>query len=236
MNSGADEDAPALAAQEMLAAGRSEEEVFAELAARTGEWGVCALAVCSALGIPRPEAEARLRELQPIFPEFAVGEEELVADVLRWGHMFVVDRVLDERGERIRDLLGTAAGARGGWPGSLLGWFRGGELRKIFLYFAKTRFRDGRGSPPDFWAAMTTAGELLANDAGPDRPEVTAALAHCHAQAVALGVRQGLGAGSEATAADQGGDRATEDGDAEHTDPGRDRRESVVHPSASTAF
>jgi hypothetical protein len=160
----------------MLAAGQSEEEVFAELAARTAKWGVCALAVCLALGMPRTDAEARLRQVEPLFAEFALGEDEDLADVLKFGHVFIVDRVLEEQEEHIRDLLGTAAGARGGYPGGLLGWFRTGELTKIFLYFAKTRFRDGRGSPPDFWAAMTTAGELLASQDGPDHAEVTAGL------------------------------------------------------------
>ncbi|MER7730640.1 hypothetical protein ABTX80_07120 [Streptomyces erythrochromogenes] len=96
-------------------------------------------------GVLRTEAEARLRELEPLFAEFAVGEEELVATVLSFGHVFIVDRVLDEHEKHIRDLLGSAAGTRGGYPGGLLGWFRTGELTKIFLFFAKTRFRGGRG-------------------------------------------------------------------------------------------
>ncbi|MDH6540020.1 hypothetical protein [Streptomyces sp. SPB4] len=191
MNHGEGEDALVLAAQEMLAAGRSEEEVFAELAARTGEWSVCVLAVCSALGVPRTDAEARLREVEPFFAEFAAGEEADLALLLTFGHVFVVDRVLDEHEEHIRDLLGTAAGARGGFPGSLLGWFRTGELTKIFLYFAKTRFRDGRGSPPDFWAAMTAAGELLASQGGADHAEVTAGLDLCRTQAAAIGSKVG---------------------------------------------
>ncbi|OLZ65478.1 hypothetical protein AVW11_16925 [Streptomyces amritsarensis] len=186
MNHGEGADALVLDAREMLAAGQSDEEVFAELAARTGEWAACVLAVCVALGVPRTEAEARLREVEPLFAEFAAGEEELVATLLSFGHVFIVDRVLDEHEEHIRDLLGTAAGARGGYPGGLLGWFRTGELTKIFLYFAKTRFRDGRGSPPDFWAAMTTAGELLASKDGQDQAEVKAGLERCRMQAAAV--------------------------------------------------
>ncbi|MGW2996228.1 hypothetical protein ACWDA9_32350, partial [Streptomyces sp. NPDC001193] len=112
--------------------------------------------------------------------------EELVATVLSFGHVFIVDRVLDEHEEHIRDLLGTAAGARGGYPGGLLGWFRTGELTTIFLYFAKTRFRDGRGSPPDFWAAMTAAGELLASKDGLDQAEVRVGLERCRMQAAAV--------------------------------------------------
>ncbi|MGO4456807.1 hypothetical protein AB4039_05685 [Streptomyces sp. M-16] len=188
MNHGEGEDELVLEALEMLATGRDDEEVFADLAARTGDWGASALAVCLALGVPRTDAEARIREARPLFEEFVVGEEDLVASVLAFGHVFVVDRVLDAHGERIRDLLGTAAGARGGYPGGLLAWFRSGELTKIFLFFAKTRFRNGRGSsPPEFWAAMVTAGELLATEDGPDQAEVTAGLEHCRAQATAVG-------------------------------------------------
>lgn len=143
--------------------------------------------MCLALGIPRTDAEVRIHEAQPLFEEFAVGEDDLVASVLAFVDVFVVDRLLDAHHERIRDLLGTAAGARGGYPGSLLACFRSGELTKIFLYFAKTRFRDGRGSPPDFWAAMVAAGELLAIEDGPDRAEVTAGLEHCRAQASYIG-------------------------------------------------
>ncbi|MET9881439.1 hypothetical protein ABZZ36_43760 [Actinacidiphila glaucinigra] len=185
MNHGPGDDALILDAREALAAGQSAEEVFAELAARTDEWGVCLLAVCLALGVPRMDAKARLREVEPLFAEFAVGEEELVAAVVTMGDVFIVDRVLDEEEEHIRDLLGTAAGASGGFPGSLLAWFRTGELTKIFLYFALPRFRAGRGSAPDFWAAMVAAGELLASRGGPERAEVTAGLERCRTLAAA---------------------------------------------------
>ncbi|MFD3937094.1 hypothetical protein ACFWSF_03295 [Streptomyces sp. NPDC058611] len=78
MNHGEGEDALVLEAREMLATGQGEEEVFAELAARTGEWDACALALCLALGVPRPDAEVWIREVRPLFDEFEVGEEDLV--------------------------------------------------------------------------------------------------------------------------------------------------------------
>ncbi|MEV7442703.1 hypothetical protein AB0O22_16360 [Streptomyces sp. NPDC091204] len=187
MSHGEGEENLILEAREMLATGRDEEEVFAELAARTSDWGISPLAVCLALGVPGTDAEARIREARPLFDEFEVGEEDLVAMFLACGHVFVVDRVLDGHGERIRDLLWAAACARGGLPGGMIPWFRTGELTKIFLLFAQTRFRDGRGSPPEFWAAMVTAGELLATEDGPDRAEVTAGLERCRAQATAVG-------------------------------------------------
>ncbi|MFI8388887.1 hypothetical protein [Streptomyces sp. NPDC085540] len=186
MNHGEGEDALVLDAQEMLAAGQDAEEVFAELAARTGEWGACVLAVCSALGVPRTDAEARLREVEPLFAEVEAGEEDFLATLLVFGNAFVVDRVLDAHEERIRDLLGTAAGASGGYPGSLLAWFRTGELSKIFLYFALPRFRAGRGSAPDFWAAVIAAGELLASEEGPNQAEVKAGLERCRTHAAAI--------------------------------------------------
>ncbi|WP_251053870.1 hypothetical protein [Streptomyces sp. ISL-66] len=69
----------------------------------------------------------------------------------------------------------------------MIPWFRTGKLTKIFLLFAQTRFRDGRGSPPEFWAAMVTAGELLATEDGPDQAEVTAGLERYRTQATAVG-------------------------------------------------
>ncbi|MEU9159645.1 hypothetical protein AB0D29_05070 [Streptomyces sp. NPDC048424] len=182
-----DEDELVLEARAMLAVGRNAEEVFVALAARNSDWEASALVVCLALGVPRTDAETRIREARPLFEEFAVGEDDLVASVLAFVDVFVVDRVLDAHQERIRDLLGTAAGARGGFPGSLLAWFRSGELTNVFVYFARTRFRDGRGSPPGFWAAMVAAGELLVAEDGPGRAEVTAGLEHCRAQASSVG-------------------------------------------------
>ncbi|WP_371606742.1 hypothetical protein OG725_35770 [Streptomyces sp. NBC_01213] len=186
MSHGGNEGSLVLEAQELLAAGQRDEEAFAVLAARTGNWGTCVLAVCLALGVPRTDAEARLREVEPLFSDFAVGEEEDLAFLLKCGHVFIVDRALGEHDERIRGLLGIAAGARGGYPSGLLAWFRTGELTKIFLYFAKTRFQDGRGSPPDFWAAMTAAGELLDSPDCPAHEEVTAGLERCRAQAAVI--------------------------------------------------
>ncbi|GHE24861.1 hypothetical protein CP980_06930 [Streptomyces vinaceus] len=186
MKHGEGGDALVLEAREMLAAGQGTEEVFAELAARTGDWDACALARCLALGVSRPDAEARIHEARPLFHEFEAGEEDIVTMLLARGHVFVVDRVLDGRGERIRDLLWTAACARGGFPGGMILWFRTGELTKIFLLFAQTRVRDGRGSPPEFWATMVTAGELLATEDGSGQAEVTAGLEHSRAQATSF--------------------------------------------------
>ncbi|MFJ7271613.1 hypothetical protein ACIQV3_34065 [Streptomyces sp. NPDC099050] len=136
MKHGESGDALVLEAREMPAAGQGKEEVFAELAARTGDWDACALALCLTLGVSRPDAEARIHEARPLFDEFAAGEEDIVAMLLACGHVFAVDQVLDGRGERIRNLLWTAACARGGFPGGMIPWFRTEKLTKIFLLFA----------------------------------------------------------------------------------------------------
>ncbi|MCX5403705.1 hypothetical protein OHA37_07385 [Streptomyces sp. NBC_00335] len=90
MKHGEGGDALVLEARAMLAAGQGEEEVFAELAARTGDWDACALALCLALGVPRPDAEARIHEERPLFDEFEAGEEDIVAMLLACGHTSVV--------------------------------------------------------------------------------------------------------------------------------------------------
>ncbi|MFI6530273.1 hypothetical protein [Streptomyces uncialis] len=191
MNRDDHEDALVTEAADMLAAGRDAKEVFVELAARTGEWDAGVLAVCLALGVPREDAEARVHGARPFFEEFAVGEEDSLAMLLGIGQVFVVDRVLDDDHQRISDLLGTAVAARGGCPAGVHGWFRGGEITKIFLYLAKTRFGNWneRGSPREFWAPMVAAGELLIAVGGPHQAEVMAGLERCRDQAATAGGR-----------------------------------------------
>ncbi|MEU9031877.1 hypothetical protein AB0D46_31030 [Streptomyces sp. NPDC048383] len=87
MGHGEGEGALVLEALEMLAVGQSDEEVFAELAARTGKWGVCLLAVCLALGMPRTDAEARLREVEPLILRALHRDEQL-----RTGNIVAADR------------------------------------------------------------------------------------------------------------------------------------------------
>lgn len=116
MKAGEGEDALVLAARERLAAGQDEEEVVAQLAARTGEWHACVLAVCLAVGVPRTDAEARLRHVERCFAEFEPGEEELLSSLLVMGDTFIVDAVLDEHDEHIRGLLETAHAAYAGFP------------------------------------------------------------------------------------------------------------------------
>ncbi|MGW0876772.1 hypothetical protein ACWD3Z_40840 [Streptomyces sp. NPDC002740] len=119
-----------------------------------------------ALDVPRTDTEAWLPESQPLFAEFMVGEEQRVATLLTVGHVFFVNRVLDERGEQIRTLLqDSAAGARRLSRQHARVVYTG-NLTKIFLFFAKARFRDGRTSSPGFWAAITAACELLTSEDG----------------------------------------------------------------------
>ncbi|MFF7081259.1 hypothetical protein [Streptomyces lavendulae] len=65
MSHGEGEDNLVLEAREMPATGRDEEEVFAELATHTSDWGASALAVCLALEVPRTDAETRICEARP---------------------------------------------------------------------------------------------------------------------------------------------------------------------------
>ncbi|MGW0925854.1 hypothetical protein ACWD3J_43520 [Streptomyces sp. NPDC002755] len=116
-----------------------------------------------------------------------MGEEQRVATLLTVGHVFLVNRVLDERGEQIRTLLqDSAAGARRLSRQHARVVYTG-NLTKIFLFFAKARFRDGRSSSPGFWAAITAACELLTSEDGPEQSAKMAELKRFCAQAAPFG-------------------------------------------------
>ncbi|MET8975946.1 hypothetical protein ABZX85_10020 [Streptomyces sp. NPDC004539] len=140
-----------------------------EKAVRQGaEPRATALAICTRLGIPRAEAESRLRAADALFTESGPGSEPDLALFLDTGHVFVVDRPLDERETEIRDLLVRATGAMGRVPSGLahsLGrWWRTGELTRAFLVLA--RREQVRGDAGAYWSALAAAGELLLGSAG----------------------------------------------------------------------
>ncbi|MHB9854397.1 hypothetical protein ACSYGO_34865 [Streptomyces krungchingensis] len=175
-------------AHERLEAGRAPVAVFAELAARTGDWHRSAWAVCLALGIPAPEVAGRFaRGMGDIATEFHQGEEELCGEVLDTVGLFDVPRPLDERGTEIARLLATAAGALGGMPsGHALTLSRRrvrGELTAMFLSLARTLPRRERAGPAEYWAALSAAGDLLLQTGGEDRREVERALQECRRHA-----------------------------------------------------
>ncbi|MEV7618304.1 hypothetical protein [Streptomyces sp. NPDC089799] len=139
MKHGEGEDALVLEAREMLAAGQSKEEVFAELAARTGDWDACALALCLALGVSRPDAEARIHETRPLFDEFEAGEEDIVAMLLACGHVFVVEPSAgrSRRADPQPVVDCRLRPRRLSWRHDPL--VSHGELTKIFLLFTPTQ-------------------------------------------------------------------------------------------------
>ncbi|MEU1202488.1 hypothetical protein ABZ446_40605 [Streptomyces sp. NPDC005813] len=175
-------------AHERLEAGCAPVAVFAELAARTGDWHLSAWAVCLALGIPAPDVAGRFaRGMGDIATEFHPGEEELCGEVMETVGLFDVPRPLDERGTEIARLLTTAAGALGGMPsGHALTLSRRrvrGELTAMFLSLARTLPRRERARPAEYWAALSAAGDLLLQAGSGDRSEVERALQECRRRA-----------------------------------------------------
>ncbi|WP_345657684.1 hypothetical protein [Streptomyces siamensis] len=184
---GVDGASPTLA-HERLEAGCAPVAVFAELAARTGDWPLSAWAVCLALGIPAPDVAGRFaRGMGGIATEFHPGEEELCGEVLETVGLFDVPRPLDERGTEIACLLTTAAGALGGMPsGRALTLSRRhvrGELTAMFLSPARTPPRRERARPAEYWAALSAAGDLLLQAGGEEGREVERALQECRRHA-----------------------------------------------------
>ncbi|MDX3533502.1 hypothetical protein PV721_03775 [Streptomyces sp. MB09-01] len=151
--------------REALGSGLPVIEVHAELAAGTDDVRAAALVVCDALGIPRGEAERRLRGCQDLWGEFGPGDERLVGELLDGIGLFDVHVTLDERGERIRGLMRRAMGASGGISSGIgVGILRKldtGRLPEAFAVLVRVRVRE-RGDPVRYWAVLGTAGELLA--------------------------------------------------------------------------
>ncbi|PBC60549.1 hypothetical protein BKI49_29025 [Streptomyces sp. Tue6028] len=175
-------------AHERLGAGWASVAVFAELAARTGDWHRSAWAVCLALGIPAPDVAGRFaRGMGDVATEFHQGEEELCGEVLETVGLFDVPRPLDERGTEIAGLPATAAGALGGMPsGHALTLSRRrvrGELTGMFLSPARTLPRRERARPAEYWAALSAAGDLLLQAGGEEGREVERALQECRRRA-----------------------------------------------------
>ncbi|MCX4761704.1 hypothetical protein OG562_12090 [Streptomyces sp. NBC_01275] len=163
-----------------------EAKAFEESARRGGDPREVAVGVCVGLGIPRGEAERRVRELESVFAELGPEEGEL-AFLLDLGDLFVVDRRLDADEVVIRDLLVRAGEAMGdgvpsGVAKGLSRWFRTGELDRAFLLLADERRRvRPEGDPSAYWAALVAAGELLLP--GGDHQGVGEALAYCRRMA-----------------------------------------------------
>ncbi|MFF9620454.1 hypothetical protein [Streptomyces griseosporeus] len=175
-------------ARDALRGGTDAGGVCAALTRETGDVRTAALATCLALGLAREEAERRLddEEAALLVAECLPGDEEGVVLLLEAGGLFVVDRRLGPREERVRELLGAAIAAYGrgvpsGFAVSLSRWLRGGQLSRAYLQLASDR-RQVRadGDPAAYWAALVEAGELLPDG---DGDVIAQARAHCRRMA-----------------------------------------------------
>ncbi|THA76199.1 hypothetical protein [Streptomyces sp. A0592] len=152
-------------AREALRSGLRPVDVYVELAAGTSDLRGAALAVCAALGIPRPDAEQRLSGSEELWDGFGPGEEGLVGELLDLAGLFDVHVTLDERGERICGLMDRAVGALGGISSgvafSLHRKTATGRLPEAYALLVRTPVRE-RGDAARYWALLTAAGEELA--------------------------------------------------------------------------
>ncbi|MFE1826067.1 hypothetical protein [Streptomyces yangpuensis] len=164
---------PVERAREALASGRSPAEVYAALAVGA-DFRDTALVVCDALGIPRADAEHRLRGAEELWGDFAPGDEELLGELLDLAAVFDVHVALDEPGERVRRLLDRSMGALGG-IGSGAGFSIGrkldtGRLPEAYDVLVDLPVRE-RGDPARYRAELIAAGVLLADWLPPDDRE-----------------------------------------------------------------
>ncbi len=151
-------------AREALRSGLPPAEVYAGLAVGA-DFRDTALVVCGALGIPRAEAEERLRGTEELWDDFAPGDEEFLGELLDLAAVFDVHVPLDGPGEHIRGLLGRSMGALGGIAGGVaVGISRRlstGRLPEAYAVLAGLPVREG-GDPARYRAELSAAGELLA--------------------------------------------------------------------------
>ncbi|MFF9979232.1 hypothetical protein [Streptomyces erythrochromogenes] len=164
---------PVERAREALASGLTPAEVYAALAVGA-DFRDTALAVCDALGIPRAEAEHRLRATDGLWDDFAPGDEEFLGELLDLAAVFDVHVTLDEPGEQVRRLLDRSMGALGGiGSGVALGVSRKpatGRLPEAYTVLVGLPVRE-RGDPSRYRAELIAAGELLADWLPPDDRE-----------------------------------------------------------------
>ncbi|UUY50854.1 hypothetical protein NRK68_28630 [Streptomyces yangpuensis] len=164
---------PADRARQALASGLPPAEVYAALAVGAG-FRDTALAVCDALGIPRADAEHRLRGTEELWGDFAPGDEELAGELLDLAAVFDVHVTLDEPGEQVRRLLGRSMGALGGIGSgaafSISRKLATGRLPEAYTVLVGLPVRD-RGDPARYRAELIAAGELLADWLPPDDQE-----------------------------------------------------------------
>ncbi|MER5416716.1 hypothetical protein [Streptomyces virginiae] len=160
-------------AREALASGLPPTSVYAALAVGA-DFQDTALVVCDALGIPRADAEQRLRGAEELWGDFAPGDEGLLGELLDLIGAFDVHVALDEPGERVRRLLGRSMGALGGIASgaafSIGRKLDTGRLPEAYTVLVGLPVRE-RGDPARYRAELIAAGELLATWLPPDDQE-----------------------------------------------------------------
>ncbi|MER7823325.1 hypothetical protein ABTX85_12275 [Streptomyces sp. NPDC096097] len=151
-------------AREALAAGLPPAEAYAALAVGA-DFRDTALVVRDALGIPRADAERRLRGAEELWGDFTPGDGEPLGELLDLIGVFDVHVTLDESGERVRRLLERSMGALGGIAsGAAFSISRQpatGRLPEAYTVLVGLPVRE-RGDPARYRAELIAAGELLA--------------------------------------------------------------------------
>ncbi|MEU1286812.1 hypothetical protein [Kitasatospora sp. NPDC005856] len=174
-------------ARHALSRGRTPAETYALLARRTHKPLPCARAVCLALTIPLAETTRRLDDCHDaLLANPRPGTETDTGELLEALGVFDIPVSLTDTELAIVEHFLTAIDAMGGIrPGHQHGlqrWFTTGNLTTAYLSLAAARPLPRTGDPTRYWAALTTAGELLTTTPNPD-PRLKYALTHCRTQA-----------------------------------------------------
>ena len=153
-----------------LDAGRRPDAVFEALVVDTLDPRAVALAVCSALGVPLEEARQRWTETGEPLMERIIQPDEFAESgaLLELAGFFDVHRQLDEREQRIRDLLDQAlatvvgGGLPSGYAHSLFRKLQTGRLAEAFISMATHAAQSRRPVPTEYWTHLLAAADLLA--------------------------------------------------------------------------
>lgn len=165
-----DEQLPTLvqSAQDRLRGGASPRKVFVELATDSGDLHAVAIAVCMAAGTGHEDAEKRwATDGEPLLAEAGDDDEAFLGKVLEMTGFFDFHRPLDDHDQQIRDLLGQAFDAHGGWKsGAGLGLLRKlqtGRFVDALESMAGNAPRSGALSPSAYWNHLLAAADMLAS-------------------------------------------------------------------------
>lgn len=167
-----DETALARRARAELLAGARPGAVFATLAEDTHDFSAAALAVCTAAGISRAEAQQRwIEEVEvELGSEFQPEDGAELGLALELGGFFDVHRQLDEREQCIRHLLDLAVSESFATLGVLPSGHAVGVRRKVeagrlaeaFVSMATFSVRRRHPMSAEYWTHLLAAADLLA--------------------------------------------------------------------------